>query len=366
MEQESADPSEMLCTVHYELVASRSIAAIPDRPATPNSLTVSLALKKVPAMINLQWGTLLTSNTSTVGLPWEQGDILSILNSTPLNIERRLLDLLLYILQLEDIHIKMLADCLCFECSNTKIPPDPRKRYVNIRGLRPGCLSRIAIEEVLLLLAHGLADGFGVMDASSVSETTHIVEGMVVLLLELLQKRQVRWDTWFSVVSCVYLGCPFNQPVSPTHPDFGGTSIAAIQYGNLATQAPWLDLNLSHTTRGCFGLIGSRGRIGVMNTSEDQHLRFRSVEDNFTIIETETTEEASYLNSRHPKEPSLAEQHLQLGDDDSFIETDVILCQIDNEYCRILLRIKTTIHWRIVDPSDTMNAIIRMLPSATC
>lgn len=324
---------------------------------------------------------MLTSQEITIVLSPEPVDSHSTLDCTPLVIERGLINLLPYVPLLEDIDVKVQADCLCFECSNIKSSLEQHNRtnktnaetailgngrYSRTRSLRPGCLRRIAIEEVLLLLAHGLANGFGVMDASSVSETSQIVEGMVILLLELFEKRQVCWDTWFSVVSCVYLGCPFKRPVSPMHRAFGGTSIAAIQYGNLATQASWLNLTQSHTPKGCFSLIGSRGRIGVMTRSEDHDLQLRSVEENFAIIETETTEEASYFNSRYPKAPSLVDQHFQPDDDASSIETDVILCQIDNEYYRILLRIKTTNHWRIIDPSDTLNGMIRMLPFTTC
>lgn len=264
---------------------------------------------------------------------------------------------------LADLVTKVSADCLCSDCSRHKLR---QLSDVRTNRLRLGCLKRIAIEEAFLLLAHGLADGFGVSDASSVSDVSPIVEGMAVLLLDLVQERKVCWDTWFAVASCIYLGCPFEKPVPHTHPAFGGTAFAAIQYGNLATQAPWLDLTQEHAVRGCFGLIGLRGRLGVITRSDDQHAQFRSVEENFAIIETENTEDTTSFCSRYKKAASLIDHRLHMDDDESSVESDVILCQVDDKFYRLLLRIKTKTHWRIVDPSDALSAMIRMLPSTTC
>jgi hypothetical protein len=222
------------------------------------------------------------------------------------------------------------------------------------------------MEESFLLLAHGLADGFGVSDASSVSDVSPIIDGILTLLLELVKEQKVCWDTWFAVASCIYLGCPFEKPVSPEHPAYGGTAFAAIQYGNLATQAPWLDLTREHTVQGCFGLIRSRGRLGVVTRSDDQHAQFRSVEENFAIIETENTEYTTSFCLRYKKVASPADHRLRIDEDESSVESDVILCQMDDKFYRILLRIKTNTHWRVVDPSDALSAITRMLPSTAC
>lgn len=44
----------------------------------------------------------------------------------------------------------------------------------------------------------------------------------------------------------------------------------------------------------------------------------------------------------------------------------MILCQMDDRFYRLLLRIKTRTHRRVVDPSDALSSIIRMLPSTFC
>lgn len=343
--------------------SSLGFSAEPGQQAAADQMTVSLALKRVPAMINLQWGNSPASQVIFVGQPQDSLGSGILDENTTWDTERWLNILLECFPVLADLVTKVSADCLCSDCSGHK-----HQHLSNVRTnrLRLGCLKRTAMEEVFLLLAHGLADGFGVSDASSVSDVSPIVKGMVVLLLELIQERKVCWDTWFAVASCIYLGCPFEKPVPHTHPAFGGTAFAAIQYGNLATQAPWLDLTEEHVVPGCFGLIRSRGRLGVITRSDDQHAQFRSVEENFAIIETENTEDMTSFCSRHKKAVSLIDHRLHMDKDESYVESDVILCQMDDKFYRLLLRAKTKTHWRVVDPSDALSAIIRMLPSTIC
>jgi hypothetical protein len=343
--------------------SSPGFSAEPGQQPAVDQMTVSLALKRVPGMINLQWGNSPASQVIFVGQPQDSFGSSVLDENTTWDMERRLNILLECFPVLADLVTKVSADCLCPDCSGHK---HRHLSDVRTNRLRLGCLKRTAMEEVFLLLAHGLADGFGVSDASSVSDVSPIVEGMVVLLLELIRERKVCWDTWFAVASCIYLGCPFEKPVPHVHPAFGGTAFAAIQYGNLATQAPWLDLTQEHTVRGCFGLIKSRGRLGVITRSDDQHAQFRSVEENFAIIETENTEDTTSFCSRYKKAASLIDHHLHMDEDESYVESDVILCQMDDKFYRLLLRVKTKTHWRVVDPSDALSAMIRMLPSTVC
>ncbi|KAI1376626.1 hypothetical protein F4677DRAFT_419081 [Hypoxylon crocopeplum] len=320
-----------------------------------DQLSISLVLKRVPAMINLEWGSLPSSQVVFWNPP--SGDI---------DTESQMTTILSYFPILEDLMTKISWECVCRECS-IHGPEEPNERRHRARSHpKQGCLRRLALEETLLLLAHGVADSFGVNDASSVSEATSIVQGMVTLLVELVHEKRVYWDTWFALASCVYLGCPFQQPVQPGHPTYGGTSFAAIQYGNLATVAPWLDLTQELTVKECFGLTASKGRLGVITKSSNQHVQFRSVEENLAVIETENTEETTSFSYRNMKAASLIDSHFYVETDESTTESDVILCQIDDKFYRLLLRIETDTHWRVVDPSDALNAVIRMLPPTSC
>jgi len=341
-----------------------------DKPSDPGQIiTISHILKKIPAMVSLKWGSSATFPVvfADVATPSSSSSSGSHRRHLPgesaWDIERQLLVLLEYLPVLSDVAKKISADCLCPGCSEAINDSNTPTRPV---GLRAGCLQRAALEEVLLLLAHGIADGFGASDAASFLDAAPIIQGMVVLLLELVTERMVCWDTWFAVASCTYLGCPFVRPTSPLHPAFGGTAFAAFQFGNLATQAPWLDLTQEITVRGCFGMIGLRGRLGVVTESENQqHAQFRAIEENFAIVETENTEDTTAFCSRHPKEEaSIITDHCPLAEDESNLDSDVVLCQTDDRFYRLLLRVRAQNHWRVVDPSDALSAVIRMLPPA--
>jgi hypothetical protein len=322
-------------------------------------MTVALVLERIPAMVNLQWGNLPAFldiiNTSSyprrsLGAPSDE---------TLWTMERRFDILSDFFPALHHLEQKVSTDCLCPDC-------DGGSRAASI-VFRPGCLIRTAMEEVLLLLAHGIADGFGVNDVSSVSETRPIVEGMAVLLVELITERKVSWDTWFTVASCVYLGCPFATPPPLSDHIDGATSFAAIQFGNLATSAPWLDLSREIAVRGCFSLVASKGRLGVVTKSDRQEMQFRAVEENFAIIEIEGTEDTALFSSRYKKASSSVSRDFRLDEDESAVESDVILWQVDDRFYRLMLRVKTKNHWRAVDPSAALTAVIQMPPtSARC
>ncbi|KAH6640431.1 hypothetical protein F5144DRAFT_609434 [Chaetomium tenue] len=305
--------------------------ATPGRSAEEGAMTVALVLERIPAMINLQWGNPPASlaiigddtYTSSNDFPRAPED------ETPWTMERRFGILLDSFPALSSLGKKATAECWCPDCSQ-------RNRFTP-RVFRPGCLIRTALEDVLLLLAHGIADGFGVNDVSSGSKTGPIVEA-----------------------SCVYLGCPFETPPTPSDHINGATSFAAIQFGNLATSAPWLDLSREIVGRGCFGLVASKGRLGVVTKSDRQEMQFRTVEDNFAIIETEMTEDTALFTSRYKKAASNLDRDFCLDKDKSAVESDVILWQADDKFYRLLLRVKTNNHWRAVDPSSVLTATIEM------
>ncbi|RYP00557.1 hypothetical protein DL763_000754 [Monosporascus cannonballus] len=343
VEQRTADLGEMLGSVNDAMVAGRPVVSaerlfLPGVSAEPGSqgaadqMTVSLALKRIPAMINLEWGSSPAYQVVFVGR-FQAVSGSGVLDETAAwNTERRLNTLLEYFPVLSDLVTKVSANCLCSDCSGLK---DRRLPEVRTNRLIPGCLKRTAVEEAFLLLAHGVADGFGASDTPSVSDVTPIVEGMAAPFLELAQERKVCWDTWFAVASCVYLDCPFEKPARDAHPTFSGTAFAAIQYGNLAAQTPWLDLIQDLAVRGCFGLVGSKGRLGVVTRRDDYHAQFRSVEEDFAIIETENTESVTSFCARNKKAASLIDHLLHVDEDESSVESGVILCQMDDKFYRL-------------------------------
>jgi hypothetical protein len=352
-------------------------------------LTIGNLLKRVPAMVNMHWGgappapvvfaKAMNNNFSqslstaargaarsgpagssedpknSLGSSYrhlsradgQRKDFSTVVHSFPILLDR------LKILQF---------NCVCPNCSmfssndlTSSIP-------------QPGCLKHNAVEEIMLLLAHGIADGFNINDVSSISNPDSIVEGIFNLLHELVHEQKVSWDSWFALAATVYLGCPFTVPEKHYSQDYGGTSFAAFQYGNLAVQAPWLDMNRKLESKGLFEMFGLRGRLGVLAqayASEDY--QFRGIEENFAVIETEDTEDTNIFNSRYKKKFVTPEDWSKAKDTDtSDVSSDVILISTGETHYRLLLRVKTSLHWRIVDPSDAVKKAIKGIEYVVC
>lgn len=106
-------------------------------------------------------------------------------------------------------------------------------------------------------------------------------------LKELVSRKSIMWETWFGVAASVLLGCPFKSTV--TNLANPGMTTCAIQYGNLATTAIWLDLTQKLRARGSFGLSYGEGKLSPFaDTSEGQECR--GIEETFAIVQTESTE----------------------------------------------------------------------------
>ncbi|ERF72447.1 hypothetical protein EPUS_07904 [Endocarpon pusillum Z07020] len=327
----------------------------------PN-LKISDVLKRVPSIINLNWGNSPPSQLvfTNIRNPYDtlrEGHIkgASMEDHPKDDLEK----ILPHFPILQDLLRRVSPDCNCQSCS---IDHDNLEN-----SLQHGCLKRVALEEALLLVAHGIADGFNVKDVSAAEGPDFVLKGVAVLLFELCSEKRVCWDTWFGLAASVYLGCPFRLSPGYSHPAFGGTAIAAIQYGNLAAQAPWLDLSKCLKISRSFELLGARGRLGVFTQSSDRdEMQFRRVEENFAIIETESTEDTSATNSRFPKEPWPPGSTFTLEDDECAIRSDMILISVYENYYRLLLRVKTANHWRVIDPSDAFNGVIRGMSVSQC
>ena len=316
---------------------------------SPN--VIGTLLKRVPSMINLSWGHINPPAIIFAQPPYD----FDLVESSPTEFRSKLMLLVRYFPALQDTVRKIQPHCGCSECWVDHLRTGPSEE------LKSGCLKRIALEQILCLIAHGIADGFDISDVSAVSRPESMVAAAANLLLELCAGKIVRWDLWFGLAATVFLGCPFQEPPGPEDPAFGGTAYAAIQYGNLAAIAPWLDLSSELKIEGCFHLIGSRGRLGALTSAGtgDSTAKFHGVEENFAIIETESTQDTSMFNSHFKKELLPRGTAFSFSTDRTPVTSDVILTAIHENFYRLMLRVKTPSHWRIVDPSDAMNAVIR-------
>lgn len=340
--------------------------ADPDHRSGQSNLTISDILSKTPNIVNLRWGEAASSTVVYTSAEDVEGDGNDAQNSVAnmsnfdigLEKERALEEVLPYFPILQDLLNEVKTSCLCPRCQSDD------ESMENL--LQPGCLRRIAYIEVVLLLAHSIADSFGCEDVSATREVDPIVESVVVILIELCEGRKIIWDTWFSAAACVYLGCPFKHHTMDI--ESGGTTYGAIQYGNLSVIAPWLDLTAELKIQHCFGLIQGKGTIGVIRTRDiDQDsFQFRGVEETFAIIQTEHTEDTSNYVDRYKMEALPSGSNAHLMNDKADVACDMFLVSAAESTYRFLFRVRSDSHSRVVDPSDAIIRIARSIPCYSC
>ena len=189
--------------------------------------------------------------------------------------------------------------CHCQFCQSTGTVPESSHPA--------GCLRTHILNNVLLLIAHSIADGFGCEDISASQSNGEVLRSILSLILELCKAKQVTWDTLFYTAACVYLGfLPNNAQADYENDDSSFreqmvqlSTYAAIQYGNLSVVAPWLDLSSQLRVRRCFRLIPGKGAIGVVHHIKDSQSLFQlqGIDEVFAIIRRhETARTTSYTS----------------------------------------------------------------------
>ncbi|KAF4944687.1 hypothetical protein FGADI_12509 [Fusarium gaditjirri] len=110
-----------------------------------------------------------------------------------------------------------------------------------------GCLRESALDELLLLITHGIAEAFGATNVSGLSDTKLMREGVRQIFSDIILNSAVQWDKWFRLVALVYLGGnpktvrSWNERLNI---EDDTTSVVAYQRGSLVIVASWLDLTV--------------------------------------------------------------------------------------------------------------------------
>lgn len=308
-------------------------------------------LRRSPSMLNQRWGDSPLPNvvyfkkitdadsTSNIGTAESNSSVSSIYRNRTYD------EVVPFFPILQDLLGEVRPMCRCSRCEDGT--------SLNFT-LIPGCLRHVALVECLYLLAHGIADGFGVTDASGVSDVQVSADGMLYLLFDLVEEQGILWDIWFGVAASLYLGCAC--PCLPNTVDTTETSTtAAVQYGDLAVIAPWLDLNKELRIDGCFHLTDIQGRLSILTPGSTSETYSRRIAENYALIRTERTE---LIPERPLPHDLLAPgSPMPVSGDKSPLEVDWILAQIQDSEYSLMMRVKSADYSRIVDPTS---AIIRV------
>ncbi|KAG7418264.1 hypothetical protein Forpe1208_v005366 [Fusarium oxysporum f. sp. rapae] len=217
--------------------------------------------------------------------------------------EEKPLILLRYFPILQDLIDQAKLSCKCGNCAKD----DPTFIWDE------HCLRYTAFMEAMLYFAHGVADAFGAPDISGCSAATSGDSGAMEILLDAIDdcvfdpsnlEGNLQWHTVLSTVCQNFLGCPpldkltdatYNDsPTDIPHPFMQhlGTTIIAVQHGDIAVVAPWIDLTERLNLRRCFRLEVVQGRLGIpIQTTEN--VRFQAIARDTSVIETQHTEDVS-------------------------------------------------------------------------
>jgi hypothetical protein len=231
--------------------------------------------------------------------------------------------------------------CSCPQCAHMKTESTPL----------PGCLKTMAGTEMLRMIAHAIADGFGADDVSGISKASAIETATSHILNDLLERKFGTWEQWFGLAAAVHLGCP----ITAMWPTVRHYEVVAVQSGSSVVIAPWIDLYSEVRTEGVFCF-------------EKAQARLRGVDVDWAVLSTERTAKTGFdkLDLSEVKLPlheydeiDVAELSLQ-----STIQTnDNTMSASRSDRCRrrpdpfVLVTIaKIGRHTRIVDPLDVLVA----------
>ncbi|KAF5720070.1 hypothetical protein FMUND_4354 [Fusarium mundagurra] len=132
-----------------------------------------------------------------------------------------------------------------------------------------GCLREAALDELLLLLAHGIADGFGAVDVSGLHDARALREAICYVFTDIIVTSTIQWDKWFYIAALIYLGGNISPPSSWNDRSIeDATLIAAYQRGSLSMAASWLDPVFDFSSFRVFRAEFGNGQIRGINSEE--------------------------------------------------------------------------------------------------
>jgi hypothetical protein len=361
-----------------------------DVKSRDNGFTIADILAKVPAIVNMDCDVdedaasvvFMYKEALTVE-KWldfehsddEMADGSSLDEENNNNDDERAYDpskLLDYFPILQDLLTKVRQSCNCHVCKLPKVK------------FQKGCLQRMAVYEVLFYVAHAIADAFGASDSSARSATQIELDdlGVSQVLLEAVDPggSAVNWHTWLNTASRVFLGCAslneldgsmskdmhYTEKTNFSDTRNYSTSTVAVQFGDLAVIAPWLDLAVPISKKGCFGMVAAKGQIGVIVKGLDGTSHFQPVEAKTAIVQTLQTEETSDFIERFPKQGETPNCEISIPTDHSEVSSDYILVAEGQSVYKLLMRVSSGNHSRLIDPSLAMLKISQQIPVVTC
>jgi hypothetical protein len=143
-------------------------------------------------------------------------------------------------------------------------------------------------------------------------------------------------------------------------------TIVAVQYGALAVIAPWLDISHQLDCKRCFRFEVVRGCIAIRSGKfQDQDI-FHGIPSDICVIETQRTEDVKDFTNKFQSMSSGPGTKLRINKDESQEKCDWVLVSMDQNRHKLLMRVVTGQHSRMVDPSRAIVQLSRAIRIPTC
>ena len=276
---------------------------------------------------------------------------------------------------LQDLIEQGRVICKCFHCSK-----DKGQSFL----WDENCFRYKTFMEVMFYFSHGLTDAFGAPDVSGYIEAESGDFGGMAILFDAIEmaridpgnlQGKVDWHTLLNTTCQVFLGCgaldtmtdaTYNDAASHPHMQHLGSTIVAVQHGDLAVVAPWLNLSQRIDLRKCFRWEFIQGRLGVSVDEVSGKVLLQEVARDTSVIETQHTEDVSdYARMfKMPSHPAGA--NIQLSKDKSEETCDFILVSAGEKRYKLLMRVTSEAHSRMVDPSRAVIKMARGIQTLRC
>jgi hypothetical protein len=280
--------------------------------------------------------------------------------------KERPLKILRYFPILQDLMDVVRVSCKCYNCFGQL------SKYQFVWD--EGCLRFKAFMEVMFFFSHSIADAMGVCDASSCPESSADDPGAMNIFMDILdgmrldadeEKGKLRWTTLLSTTAQLFLGCPPLDKLTDAMSDPASAAIVAVQNGDLAIVAPWLDTSQPLQTRGCFQISISEGRLGIPVEIASEKIQIQAVSSDLAVIETQQTENFDDCpQSSKSLVPTGCE--IDISEDRHPVQCTYFLVSFDVNRYKLLMRIASNDHSRMIDPARSILKLSQEIPRIKC
>ncbi|KAF2195733.1 hypothetical protein K469DRAFT_699341 [Zopfia rhizophila CBS 207.26] len=122
--------------------------------------------------------------------------------------------------------------------------------------LNDGCRMTLMATEILLYIAHAMAEAAGAADISNYTEPDHLSQAATALLGCIAVHRMIYWDTWFRLAACAATGMPHD-----TTSDDISDGILLWVTGSITIAPLWLNFDQEIVLKGSWGIQQMTGTI---------------------------------------------------------------------------------------------------------